>query len=70
MGRGVDYSPPSSAEVKDGWSFTIVPPILLHGGDRDKFNFALPVFKSVNRDQPNWLMVSTLLHANAGIVIH
>jgi hypothetical protein len=26
-----DHSPPSSAEVKNGWSYTSTPPIRLHG---------------------------------------
>jgi hypothetical protein len=28
---GADYSPPSSAEVKNAWSYTSTPPIRLHG---------------------------------------
>jgi hypothetical protein len=30
-GREVDLSPPSSAEVKNAWSYTSTPPIRLHG---------------------------------------
>jgi hypothetical protein len=30
-GREADHSPPSSADVKDEWSYTSAPPILLHG---------------------------------------
>jgi hypothetical protein len=30
-GREADHSPPSSAEVKNGWSYTSTPPIRLHG---------------------------------------
>jgi flagellar basal body-associated protein FliL len=30
-GRETDHSPPSSAEVKNAWSYTITPPICLHG---------------------------------------
>jgi hypothetical protein len=30
-GRKVDHSPPSSAEVKNAWSYTSIPPIRLHG---------------------------------------
>jgi hypothetical protein len=29
--REVDHSPPSSAEVKERWSYTSTPPIRLHG---------------------------------------
>jgi hypothetical protein len=29
--READHSPPSSAEVKDAWSYTTTPPICLHG---------------------------------------
>jgi len=44
--REGDYSPPSSAEVKDVWSHTSTPPIRLHGvvlslnkKHRDNFTF-------------------------------
>jgi hypothetical protein len=30
-GREADHSPPSSAEVKNAWSYTSTPPIHLHG---------------------------------------
>jgi hypothetical protein len=30
-GREVYHSPPSSAEVKNAWSYTFTPPIRLHG---------------------------------------
>jgi hypothetical protein len=30
-GREADHSPPSSAEVKNTWSYTSTPPIRLHG---------------------------------------
>jgi hypothetical protein len=30
-GREADHSPPSSAEVKNAWSYTSTPPIGLHG---------------------------------------
>jgi hypothetical protein len=30
-GGEADHSPPSSAEVKDAWSYTSTPPIPLHG---------------------------------------
>jgi hypothetical protein len=30
-GREADHSPPSSAEVKNAWSYTFTPPIRLHG---------------------------------------
>jgi hypothetical protein len=29
-GREADHSPPSSAEVKNAWSYTSTPPIRLH----------------------------------------
>jgi hypothetical protein len=31
LGREADHSPPSSAEVKNPWSYTSTLPILLHG---------------------------------------
>jgi hypothetical protein len=30
-GREADHSPPSSAEVKNAWGYTSIPPVLLHG---------------------------------------
>jgi hypothetical protein len=30
-GREADHSPPSSAEVKNAWSYTSTPTIRLHG---------------------------------------
>jgi hypothetical protein len=30
-GREADHSPPSSAEVKNAWSYTSIPPLRLHG---------------------------------------
>jgi len=30
-GREADHSPPSSAEVKNAWSYNYTPPIRLHG---------------------------------------
>jgi hypothetical protein len=30
-GRQADHSPPSSAEVKNAWSYTATTPICLHG---------------------------------------
>ena len=35
----VNYSPPSSAEDEDEWSYTSTPHTYLHGVDRDKFAF-------------------------------
>jgi hypothetical protein len=31
QGREADHSPPSSAEVKNAWSYTCTPPIRLNG---------------------------------------
>jgi hypothetical protein len=41
-GREVNHSHPSSAEVKNEWSYTYTPPICLHGVDR--YNLALFFF--------------------------
>jgi len=35
----VNHSPPSSAEVKNEWSYTFAPPVCLYGLNRDKFTF-------------------------------
>jgi hypothetical protein len=31
LGHETDHSPPSSAEVKNVWSYTSIPPIHIHG---------------------------------------
>jgi hypothetical protein len=38
-GALINHSPPSSAEVKNEWSYTSRPSICLHGVDREKFIF-------------------------------
>jgi len=30
-GHEADHSPPSSAKVKEGWSYSTTPPVDLHG---------------------------------------
>jgi hypothetical protein len=37
LGREVDYSPQSSVEVKNNWSYSPPPPIRLRGVQRDNF---------------------------------
>jgi len=32
-----EFNPPSSAGIKNEWSYTSIPPICLHGVDIDKF---------------------------------
>jgi hypothetical protein len=39
MGREVNHSPLSSAEVKNEWSCTSTPPICLPGVDMENFAF-------------------------------
>ena len=46
--RDVDYPPPSSAEVKNEWSCTTIPPIRLHGVDGDDISFTI-----INLLKPN-----------------
>ena len=38
-GGGVDNSPPSSAKVKNEWSYSSAPPVCLQGIDGDNFTF-------------------------------
>jgi hypothetical protein len=40
-GRKINYSRPSSAEVKSEWSYTSTPPTCRHGVDRENFTFTL-----------------------------
>jgi hypothetical protein len=46
-GREAGHSPPSSAEVKNAWSYTSTPPVRLHGvglvKHRDNFTFTFTV---------------------------
>jgi hypothetical protein len=52
-GREVRNSPPSSAEVRNGWSYSST--IFLHGVDRDKFTFYfLPVYTFHNPEDSNF----------------
>ena len=38
-GHDVDNSSPSSAEVKNEWSYTTTPPIWFHDVDKENINF-------------------------------
>ena len=40
-GREMNHSPTSSAEGKNGWSYTSAPPVCLYGVDWEKFTFTL-----------------------------
>jgi len=40
LGRDVGPSPPTSAEVKNGWSYISAPPVQLNGVDRNIFTFS------------------------------
>jgi hypothetical protein len=42
-----NYSPPSSAEVKNEWSYTSTPHIYLHDMDRDNFMFLQSNFRNI-----------------------
>jgi len=37
----IDHKPPSSAEMKNEWSYTFSPPICLHGIIKDNLTFHL-----------------------------
>jgi hypothetical protein len=39
QGREVHHSPPSTAEVKNEWSYTSTPPVYLHGLDTASITF-------------------------------
>jgi hypothetical protein len=40
-GNEADQSPPSSAKIKNVWSYTTTPPMCVHGIFRDNFSFLL-----------------------------
>jgi len=39
LGCEVNHPPPSSAKVKNEWSYTSTPPVCLHGVERKKAYF-------------------------------
>jgi len=39
LGRETDHPPPSSAEVKNGWCYTSIPPACLHGVHKGKCTY-------------------------------
>jgi hypothetical protein len=47
-GREADHSPPSSAEVKNAWSYTSTPPIRLHGVVLSKAQGQLYLYHTMN----------------------
>jgi hypothetical protein len=56
-GRETDHSPPPSAEVKNGWSCTSIPPIRLRGaqgtGDKGQLDLLLsPTHQDCPHIQP------------------
>jgi hypothetical protein len=59
-GYEVNQSPPSSAVVKNEWSYTFTSPVCLHGMDRENFTFIL--FTSLrfmikkSREMPRYCM--------------
>jgi hypothetical protein len=40
----VNHSPPSSAEVKNEWSYTSTPPLCFYSTDREKFTFVRGIY--------------------------
>jgi hypothetical protein len=44
--REFSHAPPSSAEVKNEWSYTSIPPVCLHSMDRANFTYILALFYS------------------------
>jgi hypothetical protein len=46
--REVDHSPPSSAEVKNEWSYTSAPPACLHSVDRNNFTVTWPHLSKIH----------------------
>jgi hypothetical protein len=48
-GREVYHSPPTSAEVKNGWSYTSLLPVCLHGVDRNSLKFFCTLFRELLR---------------------
>jgi hypothetical protein len=54
-GSEADHSPPSSAEVKNAWSYTTIPPVRLHGRlffDKLSNNFS----KNILHHRAGWLV--------------
>jgi hypothetical protein len=55
-GCGVDHSSPSSAEVKNEWSYTSAPPICHHSVDRHSFNF----YNTEKSDSTKWNPIAVI----------
>jgi hypothetical protein len=68
-GREADHSPPSSAEVKNAWSYTSTPPNMSSGRGawlkhRDNFTFTFALFvlnNSMMQNFPEKLIISLLI---------
>ena len=57
----LDHSPPSSAEVKNKWSYNSYLPTCLHGMDSDSFNFNFfkkLIITCVTREHVRWNTIS------------
>jgi hypothetical protein len=52
----VDHSPPSSAKIKNAWSYTSIPPYMPFGVNRDFYNFL-----TLQVSKPSPVVISFLL---------
>jgi hypothetical protein len=48
LGHKLNHSPPSSAEVKNEWSYTSTHPICLHGKDKENLTFTMIIPPNVS----------------------
>jgi hypothetical protein len=62
-GHEVNHPPPSSAVVKNDWSYTSTPPIHLHGMHRDDFIFTINWLKIDTQKQDESLPVVVIRHS-------
>ena len=46
-----EFNPPSSAEIKNEWSYTSIPPICPHGVDINKFYIYISLLQARNKKQ-------------------
>jgi hypothetical protein len=56
LGRNVDHTPPTTAEVKNEWCFTFILPICLHSVNRGNFT-SFAFYKTLEGDSQDWKII-------------
>jgi hypothetical protein len=71
-GLEADHSPPSSAEVKNAWSYTSTPPVRLHGGAQLKYrdNFTFTHYRTMQLNTSVLIVEPRFHHMNVNVDNH